>query len=382
MEYAEARAEYEDTDFLRCVMFVDRSYFVVVDEVRGDGTRTYEWRLHGHGGGDSGGTYARDGGLARWTRPGAELLAFMAGAEGTTFGEAEALHSFDYLHESTHTVLRVERRGRDVEFLSLLYPRAAAAPEPLLSQVETDHGQVARVELDGLVDLAWTRGRDPGVRFPAPAGEVASDGRLGLARWEGADLAGFSLQDGTRLEAGGAAVFTASEPVDASLRLAPERVSGFLRGPESGYTVAMPMAGALEGVTFTGDLLGRSVEGGVLTLELAGEGILEISGGTDVLEELEAGPGDFRLAPNYPNPFNSRTVIPFRLADHGPARMTVFNSLGARVRTLVDGELPPGVHQAAWDGRDEAGEAAATGVYVVELRSGSGTASRRLLLLR
>ena len=151
-------------------------------------------------------------------------------------------------------------------------------------------------------------------------------------------------------------------------------MSGFLRGPESGYTVAMPMAGALEGVTFTGDLLGRSVEGGVLTLELAGEGILEITGGTDVLEELEAGPGDFRLAPNYPNPFNSRTVIPFRLADHGPARMTVFNSLGARVRTLVDGELPPGVHQAAWDGRDEAGEAAATGVYVVELRSGSGTA--------
>ena len=382
VEYAEARAGYEDADFLRCVMFVDRSYFVVVDEVRGDGTHNYEWRLHGHGGGDSGGTYARDGGLARWTRPGAELLAFMAGREGTTFGEAEALHSFDYLHESTHTVMRVQRRGRDVEFLSLLYPRPAAAPEPGLSQVETDSGQVARVELDGRVDLAWTRGRHAGVRFPAPAGEVASDGRLGLVRCEGENLAAFSLQDGTRLEAGGEPVFTASGPVDASLETAPERVKGFLRGPDSGYTVALPMAGALEGVTFTGILLGKSEEGGVLTLELAGEGVLDISGGTDVLEDLAAGPADFRLAPNYPNPFNAGTIIPFRLADHGPARMTVFNSLGGRVRTLVDGELPPGVHRAAWDGRDEAGEAAASGVYLVRLRSGSGTATRRLLLLR
>lgn len=383
VEYAEARAGYAGADFLRCVMFVDGSYFVVVDEVRGDGSRTYEWRLHGHGGGDSGGSYARDGGLARWSRPQAELLAFMAGQEGTTFSEAEAIHSFDYLQESTHTVMRVEREGRDVEFLSLLYPRPSSSPEPVLSQVETDHGQVVRVGQGDRVDLAWTRGRDPGVRFPAPAGEVASDGRLGLVRCEGERLAGFSFQDGTRLEAGGVAIFGASEPVDASLQLAPERVSGFLRGPDPGYTVALPMAGSLEGVTFSGGLIAKSVEGEVLTLELAGEGILEISGGTNVLEEVtSATPGGFRLSPGYPNPFNARMIIPFGLAEPGWARMTVYNSIGGRVRILVDGELPAGAHRAAWDGRDEAGESAASGVYLVRLRSGAGTATRRLLLLR
>ena len=385
VEYAEVRAGYAGADFLRSVMFVDGSYFVVVDEVRGDGAHTYEWRLHGHGGGDSGGTYVRDGALARWTRPRAELLAFMAAPEGAAFSEAEAIHSFDYLQESTHTVMRVEREGRDVEFLSLLYPRPSSAPEPALSQVKTDHGRVARMELGDVVDLAWTRGGDAGVRFAAPAGEVASDGRLGLVRCEGTELAGFSFQDGTRLEAGGESLFTASEPVDASLRLAPERVSGFLRGPDSGYEVALPMAGSLEGVTFSGELLGKSVEGDVLTLELAGEGTLEVSGGTNVLEDFEdrgAAPGAFRLLPNYPNPFNASTIIPFGLVEPGRARMTVYNSLGRPVRTLVDRELPAGAHRAAWDGRDEAGEAAASGVYLVRLRAGSGSATRRLLLLR
>ena len=62
--------------------------------------------------------------------------------------------------------------------------------------------------------------------------------------------------------------------------------------------------------------------------------------------------------------------------------MTVFNSIGRRVRTLVDGEWPAGAHRAAWDGRDEAGETAASGVYLVRLRSGAGIATRRLLLLR
>ena len=383
VEYAEVKAGYADTDFLRCVMFVDGSYFVVVDEVRGDGSHTYEWRLHGHGGGDSGGTYQRDGALARWTRPRAELLAFVAAPEGAAFSEAEAIHSFDYRQESTHTVMRVEAEGRDVEFLSLLYPRASEAAEPVLSQVETDHGRVVRTELGDLVDLAWTRGGDAGVRFPAPAGEVAGDGRLGLVRCEGAELTGFSFQDGTRLEAGGGTVFTASEPVDASLRLAPERVSGFLRGSDSGYTVALPMAGSPEGVTFSGTLTGQTVEADVLTLELAGEGILEMSGGTNVLEDhAAAAPGGFRLGPSYPNPFNAGTVIPFALAEPGWARVTVFNSLGRKVRTLVDGELPAGAHRAAWDGRDEGGEPAASGVYLARLRSGAGTATRRLLLLR
>ena len=76
---------------------------------------------------------------------------------------------------------------------------------------------------------------------------------------------------------------------------------------------------------------------------------------------------DFVLGPNYPNPFNPSTLIPYELASSGYVRLEVFNLLGQRVATLVDGVQPAGAHRARWDGTDAAGQAAAAGVYVYRL---------------
>ena len=75
----------------------------------------------------------------------------------------------------------------------------------------------------------------------------------------------------------------------------------------------------------------------------------------------------FVLGPNYPNPFNPSTLIPYELASSGYVRLAVFNLLGQRVATLVDGVQPAGAHRARWDGTDAAGQAAAAGVYVYRL---------------
>ena len=104
MDYAEVRANYEGVDFRRNVMFVDKTYFVMADEVRDDASHTYEWRLHGHGGGDGGGTYDREGGLAKWSQTQAELLAFMPDDGEMVFSERDTIHSFDFLEEPTHTM--------------------------------------------------------------------------------------------------------------------------------------------------------------------------------------------------------------------------------------------------------------------------------------
>ena len=181
--------------------------------------------------------------------------------------------------------------------------------------METDHGRVARMELGDRVDLAWTRGGDAGVRFPAPAGEVASDGRLGLVRCEGERLAGFSFQDGTRLEAGGVAIFTASEPVDASLRLAPERVSGFLRGPDSGYKWPCPWPARWRGSPSAGDCSARAWRGMSSPSKLAGEGTPGNLGRENVLEDLAEyaeAPGAFRLLAELPQSLQRRHDHPLR----------------------------------------------------------------------
>ena len=92
-------------------------------------------------------------------------------------------------------------------------------------------------------------------------------------------------------------------------------------------------------------------------------------------------PAGFGLGQNYPNPFNPSTVIPYHLPASGPVRLEVFNLLGQRIATLVDGERSAGSHVAVWDATDASGRAVGAGVYVYRLRSGEATVSRRMVLV-
>jgi M6 family metalloprotease-like protein len=94
------------------------------------------------------------------------------------------------------------------------------------------------------------------------------------------------------------------------------------------------------------------------------------------------GPEAFELYPNYPNPFNAQTVIRFAIAAPVQTELIVFNSLGQAVRTLVEESLVPGFYSRIWDGRNELGRAAATGVYFYRLRAGNFRAQGRLVMVR
>ncbi len=84
-----------------------------------------------------------------------------------------------------------------------------------------------------------------------------------------------------------------------------------------------------------------------------------------------------------PNPFNPRTELRFATARDGRAVLTVHDLRGRLVRTLVDGPLPAGTHTAVWDGRDSAGRALPTGLYMARLQAVGGVdATVKLTLLR
>jgi hypothetical protein len=88
----------------------------------------------------------------------------------------------------------------------------------------------------------------------------------------------------------------------------------------------------------------------------------------------------FTLLPNYPNPFNGTTTIPFTLPQAGHVTMTVYDLLGREVSVLADRDFPAGEHTVAWQVPDNSGPAG--GVYFCRVRQGNFTAIRRLLLLR
>ena len=92
-------------------------------------------------------------------------------------------------------------------------------------------------------------------------------------------------------------------------------------------------------------------------------------------------PIGFVLGQNYPNPFNPSTVIPYEIPASAHVRLEVFNLLGQRLATLVDGVRSAGTHTAQWDGTDAAGRAVGAGVYIYRISSGGQTVSRRMVLV-
>ena len=93
-------------------------------------------------------------------------------------------------------------------------------------------------------------------------------------------------------------------------------------------------------------------------------------------------PARATLLPNYPNPFNPSTTLMFNLGRQSHVTLTVHDMAGRVVRTLVDGSRDAGEHRVIWDGRDEQGAAAATGVYFVRVESRDGVDTQKIALIK
>ena len=88
-------------------------------------------------------------------------------------------------------------------------------------------------------------------------------------------------------------------------------------------------------------------------------------------------PEFFTLSQNYPNPFNPTTAIRFTLPAECHVTLTVYNSLGRKVSTLIDQDAPAGEHTVQMDARD-----LPSGVYFYRLEAGSFRATRSMLMLK
>ena len=109
--------------------------------------------------------------------------------------------------------------------------------------------------------------------------------------------------------------------------------------------------------------------------------------GIRYLEQLLAAltPKETFLLPNYPNPFNPETWIPYQLAKPADVTLTIYSSDGKLIRSLILGHQAAGIYQsrsraAYWDGRNTQGEKVASGVYFYTLKAGEFSATRKMLI--
>ena len=111
--------------------------------------------------------------------------------------------------------------------------------------------------------------------------------------------------------------------------------------------------------------------------------------GIAVLEQLLSmlTPKETILLPNYPNPFNPETWIPYHLANASDVQISIYDTNGALVRQLDLGHQQAGYYTnrsraVYWDGRNEFGEQVASGVYFYHLSAGVYSATRQLVILK
>lgn len=118
---------------------------------------------------------------------------------------------------------------------------------------------------------------------------------------------------------------------------------------------------------------------------LSAEEILFLYDGRAITSSAESHPQQpeaLGLSQNFPNPFNSTTLLRFDLPRREWIDLAIYDILGRRVAGLVQGLQGPGAGQVFWDGRDENGLPAGSGLYFCTLKSSEKTLTRALLLLK
>ena len=103
--------------------------------------------------------------------------------------------------------------------------------------------------------------------------------------------------------------------------------------------------------------------------------------------KIEVIPERTALLPNYPNPFNPETWIPYQLATDAAVTVRIYTSKGQLVRQLDLGSQKAGSYldkekAAYWDGKNNTGQTVGSGLYFYQLKAGDFSATRRMVIVR
>jgi len=122
-------------------------------------------------------------------------------------------------------------------------------------------------------------------------------------------------------------------------------------------------------------------DGSLLVLNC--DDITDISfSGTISIEDQPKIAAIFELKQNYPNPFNPTTSIEFDLVKSGMTELSIYNSNGQLVKSLINSELNAGIHKIVWNGTDNSNTQVSSGTYFYKVTTNNQTQFKRMLMLK
>jgi hypothetical protein len=100
------------------------------------------------------------------------------------------------------------------------------------------------------------------------------------------------------------------------------------------------------------------------------------------INEKKSQPEGFNLHQNYPNPFNPSTVIGYQLTGVSNVKLSIFNLLGEKIKTLVDSYQSAGEHSVTWDATDNSNNPVCSGVYFYKMETSGMSFQKKMILVR
>jgi len=178
---------------------------------------------------------------------------------------------------------------------------------------------------------------------------------------------------------------------DMALELAKESISGLV-----GLNISTDKDGILTVASmFNGEKFDGSVTIGFrslsrernISLEITNALVADNNFGVSTVADLSSAtlkvlPAVYELSKNFPNPFNPTTTIEYSIPTAGNVELVIFNMTGQKVRTLVNQTKDAGFYKAVWDGKNEMGETAASGMYFYKLVSGNFNKIEKMTLIK
>jgi len=157
LDYAEVQTNYQNVDFTRCATFFNNEIFILTDFITSSSTKTYEWLLHGNGGGSTGGqfTFLTDDKRAtigsQYTQNNISLDCYINSINAINFSSYDDFHDDGtYNVPATHTVTKASTSGSNTIFSSMLIPHESTKD---ITYESLDYGTT----IGGLVSMDSTK---------------------------------------------------------------------------------------------------------------------------------------------------------------------------------------------------------------------------------
>ena len=381
-DYCEVNTNYQDTDFERCVSFVDNSFFIITDFVDGNSSHDYDWLLHGNGGGDTGNGFELQTYGSQYIVNDVNLHFFLSSSSTMDFSNYEDYHDDgNYDIPATHTVTKGSINSDDAVFSAILYP--ALDSESVTYNPTTSNDYTGGLlETDDKKVLAASKNNNISINTNFNGYELNFDSEI-LTFYTKIDSyipSSVFMRMGQNIEYDEINFISTNELTNLNLNIFNNYADGFV---QNGCEIAFYTGNAPTAITGANSW---EFESGVTTAVFNDSTYFQIEVEWSLEEYGVSEPPANYIIRNFlisPNPIyntDKKINVSFQLEKKSQVEICVYNILGQKIQAFLGSELTAGKYDFKFSLTKNNEAAFSSGIYFFKLSTEKSNYIRKALI--